>query len=523
MAAVNPGVYGLNNVSAYSKFEQRYSSQQQILDMVLRRVGEEHRARMREYGLYWDFYEGKQWDGLDPKFEVDERSVTLNRTRRIVNAKADFCAGAGFTISIPEVVDRFGVIDTLDRQMVKAWLDYQWGRNSRETWLKAAAIQGMVTGDVFVKVYWNVANTPQSEDHVRVSIVPSVFCFPEWSGRGSERVMTRMTLAMPLPVEREVTEGIFYKHTRVVQEYILHEEEWTADYFEIRVDGEVTQRGPNVLGEIPFVHIQNQLNGNGPYGYSDLADLIPIQRQLNEKATDISEIINYHGTPQTWVTGAKPTQLERGPDNIWALPGDSEIGNLELQGDLKANMQWVDKLEMEMSDLSAVPNQIINPTQNISNTPGVALHLAYMPVVEARKGFAGLYGEGLQRIHRLMLRLGELFDPEFSVMFSRFRPESRYSTNIDLGEPLPRDETLALENSRTRLEMGLTDRILILMRLDGIGEKEAEEIVKRADADRMKRAEVQAVTGGEPKDLFGKARRPDPVVQGDRISNNSAR
>ena len=70
---------------------------------------------------------------------------------------------------------------------------------------------------------------------------------------------------------------------------------------------------------------------SSPWGQSDIWDIIPLNRELNEKMTEVSDIINYHAAPVTIITGAKASQLERGPKKVWAgLPKDSQVFNLEF-------------------------------------------------------------------------------------------------------------------------------------------------------------------------------------------------
>jgi hypothetical protein len=48
------------------------------------------------------------------------------------------------------------------------------------------------------------------------------------------------------------------------------------------------------LGKIPVVHIPNIPISGSPWGQSDIYDIIPLNREFNEKMTEISDILNYH-------------------------------------------------------------------------------------------------------------------------------------------------------------------------------------------------------------------------------------
>ena len=68
----------------------------------------------------------------------------------------------------------------------------------------------------------------------------------------------------------------------------------TRDQIVEQYHGDMPTIRPNVLGEIPVVHIKNMSLPKEYYGLPDGQDLIDVQRELNEKCTDISDTINYH-------------------------------------------------------------------------------------------------------------------------------------------------------------------------------------------------------------------------------------
>ena len=66
------------------------------------------------------------------------------------------------------------------------------------------------------------------------------------------------------------------------------------------------------------MHIANKPAASSPWGLADIQNIITLNREYNEKATEISDIINYHTEPVTVITGAKSSSLERGANKIWA-------------------------------------------------------------------------------------------------------------------------------------------------------------------------------------------------------------
>ena len=55
----------------------------------------------------------------------------------------------------------------------------------------------------------------------------------------------------------------------------------------------------------------------------------PAEPGYNEKATEISDILNYHSAPVTVITGAKAQNLEKGPRKVWSIPNaGAKVTNL---------------------------------------------------------------------------------------------------------------------------------------------------------------------------------------------------
>ena len=115
----------------------------------------------------------------------------------------------------------------------------------------------------------------------------------------------------------------------------------TSDRIQEWVNDQLLPGGdrPNPLGVIPIAHCANIPVAGSPWGLSDVADIIGLNREYNEKALEISDIVNYHAAPITVITGAKAAQLDRGPRKTWTLPKDATVQNLqglvELDGPLQ--------------------------------------------------------------------------------------------------------------------------------------------------------------------------------------------
>lgn len=500
--------------SMSANFNKRTTS---TMSQLLLHLADEHQKRITNYQLYWDFYNGDHWG----EATFNDKSVTLNYARTIVDVKAAFLSKNGFDIKIPEDPNDDGDSALEVRNFVKMALDDQWDRNRRKVWFEKVAQIASITGDAFFRLSLDQSDQIEG-DYIRVDSLAPNFVFPEYNDITGE--LEEVLIAFPFTTKKFQFDGFINRKLEEKEVTELYKEIWTKETVTIMHGEEVVEEKENMFGLIPIVHVQNFPNSDGHFGISDLRDLIPIQRNLNEKATDISDIIDYHGSPVTVLFGARVENLERGPDKIWQLPkkGDADIKNLELIGDLKANLDYFNILRNTLLDVARVPEQAINPTKNVSNTPGVALHMTYLPLIDDRRIKENQFSLGLQQVNKIMLFMLEKIDAAFSEEFSKLSKKTRYRTEVTFGEALPRDEILKLENNRSRLQMGITTRKRILME-DGAGEKDADRIITEADVELRHMAEITALNNElKSPDAFGKTRRPDPVIQGDRISTQAA-
>lgn len=482
--------------------------------------GEDHKERVKEYERFWKWYKGNQW--YEASNANDPFLVTLNYIQRCLDLKKDFFIKNGFTISIPDDPES-SEDESVTRQKIKSKLDSCWKRNKKQLWLDKCVQMGQVTGDVFVRLSWDDSDKTL-DPFVRADVLPSHLCFPVWSDSIPDK-MDEFYFFKPIRVRAKTGPMSILSKIRGITMSDYEDgwiiERWTDSQYTRYVDEVEVDSFKHNLGVMPIVHIKNEINADSQYGRSDVEILISPQKTLNEKSTDISDIIDYHGSPNIVAAGVRADNLTKGPDKIWSIPQDAEIKLLEMKGDLLPNLKFGEEIYKRLLELASTPEQAINPTKNVSNTPGVALHMSYLPLIDVRKKKALMYGEGIKQLHRVMLRMYEKKDPSFYAHLSELSGDP-YETELDWGDDLPRDKTQTLENDRSKLDMGITSRRRILIR-DGFGEQDAERIIQEADEDRMKKLEIEAMfqSKGNADELFGKSRKPSPIIQGDRVSNNA--
>lgn len=497
-------------------FAERYGAKVFTLDAF----GEEHRGRTDAYREYWRFYKGEQWKHERPP---EEPVVTLNYCKRIVDAQVNFLFKKGFDITIPDNPDTPELEDETGA-FVKRRLDDTWRWNKKALVCFELGQTGAVTGDGYVRVSWD-PSSKLAPPHPRIEVLPSHFVFPEYGGESGldRQVMTRCVVVFP---RWEEVNRFTFRGSQKKREMVLWYEVWTDESRQVWREDKMVSEDVNWAGEIPIVHIANYPCAGESFGMSDLQPIIDLNREVNEKSTDISDVIQYHGSPVTILRGAKVSQLERGPNRVWSLPADATAENLELSGDLSAAHRYVEGLIKTMYLLAGTPEFALGGDQGGAES-GAALALRYLPMLEIRDVKVELYGTGIREINRLALKAWERRDEEFGKKFRELDPMRRYWTDVSFPGPLPRDVSRDLEHAAQRLEMGLSTRLRELRTL-GHGESDAAKIIKEADEERQRKAQMEfdvgsflpggagARGGGNPN-----PKRPDPDRQGEKVSRTA--
>jgi len=323
-----------------------------------------------------------------------------------------------------------------------------------------------VTGDCFVKVayedpYVDAAGIP-NEGRVRIIPLNSAHCFPEYHPHDRDRIIRFKLKYRFWGTSPEGTRQV-YTFTEIL----------TDDEVQQYINDELIDQYPNPIGRVPIVHIPNVTISSSPWGQSDIWDIIPLNRELNEKMTEVSDIINYHAAPVTIITGAKASQLERGPKKVWAgLPKDAQVFNLESRGEMAGALEYIQFLKRTMHEITGIPEAALGQFQPVSNTSGVALAIQYQPLMNRYNMKKIHFTKGLEKINELIIRTCAVFRPEM-LMYDAARaakPERdnllqldpsdplTYKTSVHWPEPLPVDVLIKLNEVQAKMSLGLESK-----------------------------------------------------------------
>lgn len=485
---------------------------------------EVHGPRLNRYANAWAFYLGHHWAY---RREAGEPQITFNYVRALSDWMTNFTFSKGVTFQTPKEY----------QHTVPALLARVWNKdNNKQQLLWEIGNQGSVQGDAFVKIayeppYLDKFKIPQP-GKVRIIPLNASFCFPEWHPHDRSRLL-RFKLKYRFW-------GTAPEGTRQVYTYV---EIITDDVIEEYVNDELIDRRENPLGFIPVVHIANHIASASPWGLSDLMDVISLNRDFNEKATDISDIINYYTAPVTIITGAKASNLERGARNVWALTSkDAHVENLSGGSEgLEHAMVFLQAIKTAMHEMIGIPEGALGMSQPISNTSGVALAIQYMPATMIYDMKRTQYGKGFEEISKIALKTLFLFEPNclvYDPMTEGIQESDLQPTVLDPNDPevydikchwpppLPVDEMVKLSELQVKMDMGLESKIGALREL-GVefpDEKFAElfyerlEDLKQDGALQIMNAQVSAIimklTGLVPEGYAEQDDKPKPGEPG---------
>jgi hypothetical protein len=289
--------------------------------------------------------------------------------------------------------------------------------------------------------------TNLDQSRIRVMSVNPENAKPEYSHDGQELV--KLTLRYPIALPDTQGQGLMVQ--TITKSEITEEVQAAGSAGAIR-----SKTIPNPLGRVYAVHIKNA-PAPGKYGIDDVSDIRGAVQELNDKISDISDIIDYHASPTTLVFGARVSTLEKGANKVWSgLPTTAKVENLELSGDLSAMNTYVDLLRTMIKEGSGVNEAALGSDLAISNTSGVALHTRFYSMLSLAEDKWAAWSQPVKDFYGIILLWGRQlrqlsFSDEDYLDFMDALELTFYSN-------LPKDELLEIQKNTEMVNAGLKPR-----------------------------------------------------------------
>jgi hypothetical protein len=415
---------------------------------------EVHGPRLNRYSAAWAWYLGHHWSY---RREMGESQFYMNYVRTMSDYITNFCFGKGIQFHVPEQNEAI-----IPQLLHEVWDNH----NNKHYVLWEMGQLASVTGDCFVKVAYEEPYTDSigifHSGRIRVIPLNPAHCFPEYHPHDRDRLIRFKLKYRFWGTSPEGTRQV-YTFTEIISD----------DMVQQFVNDELIDEYPNAIGTIPIVHIPNTTISSSPWGQSDIWDIIPLNRELNEKMLEVSDIINYHAAPVTIITGAKASQLERGPKKVWAgLPKDASVFNLESRGEMSGALEYINVIKRTMHEITGVPESALGQFQPVSNTSGVALAIQYQPMMNRFTMKKIHFTKGLERINEIIIRTAAIFEPQMLTwdpsraelpekdQLDQLDPADPliYKTTVHWPEPLPVDVLIKLNEVQAKMNLGLESK-----------------------------------------------------------------
>ncbi len=354
--------------------------------------------RLRRYREYLDYYDGRR--GAPPAGRR-ERALSFNYARAIVEKSASYLVSEHRPVALaaddrPEAMN---AARAAERALQHVWDDNDLAHLDLETEIDTA-----VLGDGAFKVVWDDA-----ERRVVVSAPDVQGVHAWWLGddvRRVWRVAARYELGADEFEERhrETLRARAGRRPATVEVV----EAWTADRFELWVQGELRQARPNPYGILPYVIYPNVPRPKQLWGMSDIEPLKESLGELNRALTQLSRILELSGNPIAVLENVEESRdIAVQPGAVWEVPEQARAYLLDLLqgGGVRLHVEYVDLVYRTLHDLAETPRVAFGDSGG--DRSGVALQTELDPLLRKVQRKRLVRTAALRQRDRLILRVLE--------------------------------------------------------------------------------------------------------------------
>ncbi len=227
-------------------------------------------------------------------------------------------------------------------------------------------------------------------------------------------------------------------------------EVWTAQDFELWIDGTQVERKPNPYGFLPFIIYPNLREPKKCWGTSDLSQIIEPQRELNRATSQLSKILELSGNPIAVLENVEESEdIAVRPGAVWNIPEDAKAYLLDLLqgGGVRLHIDYINLLYRILHDLSESPRAAFGGTER--DLSGVALEIELQPLLQKVRRKRIIRAAAYNRRNRLILKLLE-----------KYRNESFGDNRLGViwGPMLPQDLAKLVANEQVLVQTGIHSR-----------------------------------------------------------------
>ncbi len=410
---------------------------QQTALTIPQQLGKMDSGRLRAYAELLSFYQGDQWPR---QMRRRERRLIFNYAKAIVEKTTSYLMSSMHAVvdvedDSPEAAERARRTEQALREVSEqnnlAQLDF-------DTELDAA-----VLGDGAFKVTWDPV-----ERRVRVSTPDVQGLFVWWLGDDVTRVWRVASRYFMSADEVEIAFGVRPSAQRPDRVEVV--EVWTAETFDLWIDGKVADQKANPYGFIPFVIYPNLREPKQFWGTSDIPAIRESVRELNRALSQLSMILELSGNPIAVLENVTEAQdIAVQPGAVWELPERARAYLLDLLqgGGVQLHVEYVNLIYRTLHDLGEAPRTAFGESR--ANLSGVALNLELDPLLKKVQRKRLIHSTAYVRRNEMILRI---LEQETGVSYTPYR------SRIVWGAVIPRDRSRLIGDEKSLVAAGIHSR-----------------------------------------------------------------
>ncbi len=418
-------------------------------------------ARLQRYAELLAFYQGEQWAAPGRR---RERRLTFNYAKSLIEKTASYLISGMRTVVDPED----GSPEAAERaRRAERALQEVADQNGLAQIDFDTEIDAAVLGDGAFKVTWDPL-----ERRVRVSAPDAQGLFVWWLGDDVSRVWRVASRYYLAADEVELAFGVRVAARRGAGALVEGErrveavESWTAETFELWVDGALAEEKANPYGFIPFVIYPNLREPKQFWGVSDIVPVRESARELNRALSQLSMILELSGNPIAVLENVHEAQdIAVQPGAVWELPERARAYLLDLLqgGGVQLHVDYVNLIYRTLHDLGETPRTAFG--ENRGGLSGVALNLELDPLLKKVQRKRLIRSAAYQKRNELVLRI---LEQQTGVSLRQGSGQAlgqgsgqapgAYRTRIVWGAVVPEDRSRLVEDERTLVAAGIHSR-----------------------------------------------------------------
>ena len=406
-------------------------------------------ARLRGYAELLAFYQGDQWPG---PLRRRERRLTFNYAKAFIEKAASYLMSGMHAVVDPE--DGSPEEAERARRAERALQDVAEQNNLAQLDFDTE-IDAAVLGDAAFKVTWDPL-----ERRVRISAPDVQGLFVWWLGDDVSRIWRVASRYELAPDEVEIAFGPVATSgrrrgsaSRRGRAEVV--EGWTAQAFELWVDGALVEEKANPYGFIPFVIYPNLREPKQFWGASDLPAIREPVRELNRALSQLSMILELSGNPVAVLENVTEAQdIAVQPGAVWELPEKARAYLLDLLqgGGVQLHVDYVNLIYRTLHDLGETPRTAFGESR--ADLSGVALSIELDPLLKKVQRKRLIRSEAYQRRNEMVLRI---LEQQTGVRYAA--PGSApYMTRIVWDPLVARERSALVADERTLVAAGIHSR-----------------------------------------------------------------